>query len=309
MKRTHRILAVFLAVQIVLSVLVFWPRAAATGDAAPLLPDLAAEEVVAITITDETGASVELRREGAGWVLADAGDYPVQPNTVEPVLESLVALETGRAVAESASSHARLQVAAEDYVRRVVLETQGGATQTLYFGSAPQYTATHVRLEGQNETYLTQEISTWKIEATAASWIDTAYVSLDPASVQQVTLENAQGTFAFIREGEAWTLRGLRTGEETAAGQVQTVVGRATSLQMVRPLGTEALEEYGMADPAAVIRITTEDGERHTLTIGAQDPETKGYVAKYSESPYYVRVAGLTAQPLVENARSDFIQE
>ena len=54
---------------------------------------------------------------------------------------------------------------------------------------------------------------------------------------------------------------------------------------------------------------SAEGGSRtYTLWIGAQDPDTKRFVVKSSESAYYVQVNEFSAQDFVAKARADFLE-
>ena len=127
MKRHNRILASILILQIILSVVVFWPRPVATGASEPLFPGLEADDIVALTIADGEGKSITLARlpspevgrgaggEGRGdWVLPDADDYPAQADKITPLLDKIVGLTTARLVTRTDASHKRLQVAPND---------------------------------------------------------------------------------------------------------------------------------------------------------------------------------------------------
>jgi hypothetical protein len=308
MKRQHQILAGVLLIQILISVLVFWPKPASTETGEAVFPDLAADDVVMLRVTDDTGNEIALQRTEAGWVLPDAGNYPVLEGTVTQVLEKIAGLQTGSLVTRSDTSHKQLQVAEDEFVRRLLLETADGDTHTLYLGSAPRYTATHFRVAGETDTYLTTDLSTWDLNVQPNQWIDTAYTQIDQEAVISVMLENGQGTFTLVRDenGENWTLADLAADEQIATSSTNALVRNVTNMTLSAPLGTEAQPEYRMDEPNARISIETPEGTQ-AIVVGAEDEG--GYVAKSSESPYYVRVAEYTVQPAVENARQDFLLE
>jgi hypothetical protein len=199
MKRHNQILAGVLAVQIILSVLVFWPRSAATAQSEPAFPDLEAGDIVALTIADGDGNSVTLRQTAGDWVLASADDYPALAERITPALDKLAGVTLGRLVTRTDASHRRLQVAEDDFVRRVDLETADGAQYTIYLGSSPSYGATHFRLAGQDETYLTEDVTTWDIDANASTWVDTTYLKINQDGVTRMVLENENGKFTFTK--------------------------------------------------------------------------------------------------------------
>jgi len=318
MKKHEQILAGILIVQIILTVVVFWPKSSATVASEPIFPDLESGDIVWFTIVDADGNNVTLQKVTGEWVLPDADDYPVTEDKVTSLAEKLATLSTGRLVTRTDASHKQLQVAPDTFVRRIEFETTDGAKHILYLGSSPNYGAIHFRLEGENETYLTNDISTVDANATAASWIETTYVNVPQNDIVKLTLKNGNGTFVFVREavpgqgaeGEEvgqWTMEGLAADETLSETRVTATVRQAAWLNMIRPLGKENKPAYGMDKPSAVATVETAD-RSVTLRIGAQDPEDNSYAAISSESPYYVRVAEFSVQNLVENTREDFLE-
>lgn len=307
MKRHNQILAGILALQIVLSVVVLWPRSAATGESEAVLPDLKAEDIVGLTITDANGDSIALRQVTGNWVLPNADDYPARADTVTAFLDKLVGLTTARLVTRTTASHKQLQVSADDFVRRIDLEISGGKKNTLYLGSFPAYGATHFRVDGQGEIYLTDAISTWETNVTFATWIDTSYVDIPQADISKMTLENANGKFTFTQDSEGnWAMEGLAADETLDQTNLESLVWQATSVSIKSPLGKQDLPGYGMDAPGAVVTLETAD-RTITLRVGAQDPTDSSYVVISSESAYYVQVSEYNVKDLVEKTREDFL--
>lgn len=313
-RRLIPLLIAVLIVQLGLVVLVYWPRPSqATSE--PVFPGLTTADILALTIADNAGKQLKLARRGEGWVLPEAGDYPVQADRINPLLEKLVGLKTGRLVAETAASHARLQVAEDAFVRRLDLETVRGERYTLYLGTAPRAGATHFRLQGQDRVYLAANLAAFDATVEPISYIDSQYVSIPGTDIAAVRIENAQGVLEFTKEGDAWKLAGLGPEQTLDTFAVQSLVGRLAGLNLTRPLGTTAdaatLTAWGLNPPATTVTITVRpaagESKTHVLQIGAKDPETNNYYAKYSESPYYVQIAGFNLDDFVNKAMSDFI--
>jgi hypothetical protein len=306
-KRHHQILAGILAVQIVLSIFVFWPKTA-TVEREPLFPELETEDVVALAIADTEGNNTQLKKVTGDWVLPDADDYPAQADKITSLLDKIAGLTTGRLVTRTDASHKRLQVAPDEFVRRIDFETAEGTKRTLYLGSSPRYNATHFRLDGQSETYLTSDISTWDTKADAASWVDTAYLSISQDDVTKMTLENTNGTLIFTKDEEdKWTMDGLAADETLDETKVTDSIRQAASVTMLSPLGKEEKASYGMDEPNAVVALETIT-QTTTLRVGAKDPDDNSYIVTSSESPYYVRVSEYGVKNLVESTGDDFLQ-
>ncbi|MFP4345097.1 MAG: DUF4340 domain-containing protein [Anaerolineales bacterium] len=311
MKRQHLILVGVLVLQILLTLFVFWPRPAEVGAGEALFPDLDPELIVSLSIVDDQRGRIELRRIDDEWVLPEAGNYPAKSSTIDPVLQALAALDTSTLVARTEASRERLQVAEDDFIRRLIFEQEDGSGRILYLGTSPRYSAVHVRRDGQDEIYLTDRLSAWTLDTAAASWVDTTYFMVPPDEVLEIEVRNEQGSITLLRDGEGaaagWTLKGLEEAETLAANEVATLASRATAVNLLRPLGKAEQGEYGMDEPAAVITLRTAD-EAFILTVGAHDPDRGSYVVKSSTSPYYVTVSEANVQPLVESAREVLLQ-
>lgn len=314
MDKTIRILIGLLIAQLVIAAVVLWPRPAATGSNEPLFPGLTVDAIVSVKVSDDTGHNVQVAKRGNEWVLPDADDYPAQADRVTALLNKIVALKTSRLVTQTVASHKRLRVAADDFARRVDLTTADGETSTLFIGTAPQAQATHVRAEGQDQVYLTDELTAFDAGAQPSAYVNTAYVSVPAADVTGLTLQNAQGQLVLQKDANgAWTLADLALTEQVDSAAVDNLVRRATSMTLLRPLGKQAKPEYGLDAPVAVVTLAVRsgDGQSQTITlrVGAQDPADNSYVVSSSQSPYLVRVAEFGVQDLVTKGRADVLAQ
>ncbi len=315
MTRVQKILSALLGVQVVIALIVFWPRSTAIAESGPLFADFIPDEVTTVTVTDNNDVTIKLARLGDGWVLPDAGNYPADGTKIEPLLEKIAAIQTGRLVARSSDSHERLQVADDDYARRVVMEMGDGSTQTLFVGSSPNPSGTHVRRSGQDETFLTGDVALWEVTTSTSNWIDTSYISLNREEIVSIVLENGNGTFEFEKgpTGE-WSLQGLSEEEEFEPALFNTLLNRIVNLNMLAPLGTVEKPEYGLDTPQATLTVITESSEDqstqfHTLLVGAQDPDDDNFIVKWSDSDYIVKVSSFSLENMVNHVRDEFIKE
>jgi hypothetical protein len=306
MKRHQQILIGVLVVQILLGVFSFWPRTSSTGSSEPIFPELTVDDIISLDITDDQNNNIILQKVGDDWVLPAVDSFPVKTDTVIPVLENLVKMDKTTLVAQTEASHKQLQVSKTDFQRRVIIKTENKGDYVLYLGTAPRYTATNFRVEGQAEVYQTPLLSSWELNTRANMWIDTAYMTVDQEQLSQVVLENAQGTFVLVKQGETWTLADLQEGEEVSQGTVSTLVRNASRITMMEPLSTNADPTYGLSNPLARITLTTAEGEQN-LIIGAKDLSDNSYVVKSSASPYFVKVAEYNITSMVEDGRDAFI--
>jgi len=317
--RGNQILLVVLVVQLILVGVAFWPRSAAVASGEPLLPGLDPLEVVRVTITDKEGSQIVLAKELGNWVLPGADAYPCQEEKITELLDQVAGLTSDRLVTQTRASHERLGVARDEYEMLLQLEGSDGQAYELYIGTSPRYQVSHVRVADEDQVYLVSGVSSSTVSPRASAWIDTQYMTLSQDEIVGLSLENANGQFEFTKvggeeEGEeaTWTMAGLAPGEVLNENPVVSMVSGLSNLRMVRPLGKEELEAYGLQDPVAAIRIRVPDEEGGTkayvVRVGAHWEDETAYVVKSGMSPYYVLVSEYTANLWIDKTRDDFAQ-
>ena len=307
MNKPNQILAAVLAVQIALVAAVFWPRPAASGNSGPLWADFKTADVTSLTISDAEGHKVALAKNGDAWVLPEADDYPADSTKVTPLLEKIEKVKTNRLVTQTEASHSRLKVASDDFNSLLEIKLKDDASHQLYVGSSAGASATHVRADDQPEVYLTGDLTSFDASAQASAWIDTLYFTVPQTATTSLTLENANGTFEFTKDGEKWTMKGLAADETFNENNFTSLFSQASGIRMTEPIGKKEEASFGLDKPQAVITLKTAD-KTYTLSIGAKNEEDSTYVVSSSASPYFVRVSEGVVQTFIEKKRDDFLQ-
>ena len=309
MTKLQKILSGFIVLQVALVAVVFWPRGTTVSEAGPLFSNLDIASIQRITIAGESGESLEFVRQGEAWIVPEAGDYPANDTSLEEMVTNLSAIQTNRLIARTPDSHSRLQVADDDFLRRVTLTRNDGTVETLFVGSTATGQETHVRRGGEDETYLTNAVQSWQVNPQISSWIETAYVSLTAPEVNRVVVENGNGRLEFTRVSESeWEFDGLAEGEVFNQTAFNTMLNQIVNLRMSRPLGTVAETSYGLDTPQATVSLFTED-DTFTLLVGATDEEASTTTVKWSGSDYYAAVSSFSVESLPTYTSTDFIQE
>lgn len=334
MSRTNQILAVVLVVQLII-VGVIYLRPANNSDSTSrgggaLLADFSPDQVNTIRLENNEGTSIEVRKNtDGGWVLPSADDYPVRAEIAAELLEKLDNLQANRLVAQNTSNHTRLQVATNTFNRKITLTLNSNRERQVYVGSTVGTNAVHVRVGGSDDVYLVSDFAPFDVNPSLTNWIDSQVVSLVRERIDAVTLQNADGVLAFVKQADGtWAIEGLAPHERINDNSVNSLLSSLTSIRMLEPIGREVKEEYGLAEPLAVITIrvqpeATEDAtddtsaitdtfnlptaapQVYTLTIGAATDN--GYYMQWSESDYVLLVSPFTGNNFVPKLRADYV--
>lgn len=323
-------LSALLVVQLVVIAIVYWPAAPTSGQRAPLFANLDPTQVESIEIEDATGQSIVLERSNERWVVADTDGFPADAAKADDLLSGLAATTTSRLVTQTPGSHARLQVDADDFNRRLTLTYSDETTQEIYLGVTAGPNATHIRAGASDVVYLTGEVTAGEVEPFLSGWINTRYVSVAAADVNNLRLENAAGTIDLARmEDNQWTSPQLAQGETLDTNAVNSLLNQVTFLSMQDVLG-QSLPDGASMDSADLVRVTmeitatpdtdsesdsanedaaNEDEAATSLTLEIGPLNDSSHFAKSSDSEYYVTVAAQTALTLQQFTLADLIAE
>ena len=293
MSLRNKVLAGVLALQAVIIVVVFWPRSGGPG-IEQLIEGLTEPDVVAVTITDGEGKSLRINRSPFGCVLPGADDYPCAKNRLPDFLHRIVPLTTASLVTDSEASHARLNVAENSFERTVELELADGRRHKFFLGTSPRGRSGHARLDGQDEVYLAPGLSAFDAPVREDAWVDPLYFSVSQDQAASVTVENPTGAITLeIEDSGDWKLAGDPPQRPLDQAKARNLVRAASSIRLSRPLGNRDSDSYGLDAPAATVTVRqgdAENREERVVLIGARLADDDGFVAKSSESDYYVVV-------------------
>jgi hypothetical protein len=230
MNRTITWLAAALAVQLLLSVVLLWPRenVGEEGAREPLM-SFTPDSVDRLVISDSEN-TVLLTRGDDGWLMPDYHKLPADAARLKRAITELPALRRGWPVANSASAAERFEVAEDDFQRRVEYFAGENALGTLYIGTSPGFRKVHARLVEGDSIYAVN-YNSFDLPAKPAEWLDKTLLQVD--EVQGVTGLD----YSLRRDGDAWLgdgetppveaevddlLNGLRSLRVTRAADIAT---------------------------------------------------------------------------------------
>ncbi|MDH3394459.1 MAG: DUF4340 domain-containing protein, partial [Desulfobulbaceae bacterium] len=288
MSRANKILAVLLATQLALIAYIYRPIKTNGPPTLHFFQNIDAAEVVGLTIADPTHA-LTIQKKDKDWQLETAPSYPADKQKVESLVKKLLNLTSSRLVARTDTSHNRLQVAADNYNRKLTLTLKNGATRTLLLGTSPNYKTIHVRSTENDNVYLVKDLSDWEASLTPDDWWSNNYLDQDPASLTHLTLKNNHGRIALTRDDKNnWQAEGIAAGKKLADEPLQNFLNKACLIQLSSYLDRSDKAALS-AKPLAELELATATATIH-LEIMPGAPGKDEYVAKIDNSPFYVTV-------------------
>lgn len=309
MTKLQKYLIAILGLQIVLILVIFLLQKPVAASDNLIFPDLKIENVSEINISDTSGNVVSLQKKGNEWVLPLQDDYPVKEETIQQLVDNLALIRDNRLITRSESSHERLSIADDNFVRKVEI-TVNGKKSSLYFGSSPATSNIHFRLDGKAEVYLTNAINTSQISSAISSWVDTLIYQIPSNAAKSITVSNPQGEFVFEADAEGnWSANNLEEGFQFDQSKWSSLQTAFTTLRFLEPVTRIMQPEFGLDDPETILKIEYTDEQENTinseLLIGNSD-DVGNYFVKWSESDYVFKVSSYNAERITNMTAEDY---
>ncbi len=326
--KLNRMLGVALVAQLVLLVGVSFakdePKMAAP---AKVFPEFVADKVTEIEISGDaaTGGagepsfkSVKLTKNGNTWGVATADGYPVDAAKIATLLENVGKMKSSGEVVSKESYYKKLEVADDDYQRKVTL-THDGKALAFFLGSSPGFKRVHLRKVGEKDVRLVDGVSVWDVGYRAADWVERAYLKVPEADVWGVTVENGKGRFQLERapSGE-WAVLGAKPDQVVKKTAVDELVRKVAAINLEEPIGKSTKPEYGLDRAQATITLVTGTSTiagtppRSTTTqvvkVGAKAGEANAYYVHASTSDYVVTAPGWSIEALNTKAVGELFE-
>ncbi len=279
MNRLTSILAVALALQLALSVVLFWPREnPGESDARLALLDLASGQVDKLIISGSDD-SLLLQRDEDRWIMPDYHRLPVQASRLNRVLIDLPALPRGWPVAGSENATARFQVAADNYQRRVEFYAGEASQGDIFVGTSPGFRKVHVRPADSRQVYAV-EFNSFELPVVPAEWLDKSL--LQPRDITAIDGLD----YRLSREGERWL------GDESATPStelVDTLVNGLTSLRVTGAADIATASLLADLDAPPTLQVTA-GGERYAFRLYEMEDS---YFVQREDIPVYFSLSAL----------------
>jgi len=288
-RRNRALLALLVVQLLLLAALTISNGAVEQRQIQPLLAPMTAASIDRLSIAETADEALQFARGVEGWVLPEADDFPLNSAKIDDMLARLLALDTRRLIASNPANFPRLEVADDDFRRRLVLQS-GDASMTVYLGGSGGADTVYARRDGDNAVYLGTGLNAWELSLQLSSWLDANVVNVPVDDLLEIRVDNAQGQFTFLREGDGWLYTGLGDGELFDDTGMSNLARNAAALPMQAPLGLAVQPDYGLAQPSVTVTVRYQeplppaadaDEPPDTDTAAADDMRENSYSLRF----------------------------
>jgi hypothetical protein len=299
---TQNRLGLATAVLLVLVGLVVWRISARKAEdqpppsqAAVKLPKIDTKTIDELELTTPDDPKVVLKKQGEEWRVAEPVDAKADQDAVQTALTKLGELEVTGTASTKSKNHERLEVDPKKGTR-VVAKSGGKAVLDGYIGLY-QSGNSMFRLHGQEAVATVKGSIRYAFGKALREWRDRTITKVETTAVQEVSFENKNGQYHFVRAGEEWKqvpAKGKKPIAPLDMSKVKGLVGTAASLNatdFAEPGVTP--EQAGLGAGAATVRVETGGGDAGAAQeivyrVGAEKEDKNVYLVREGDPTIYV---------------------
>jgi len=156
--------------------------------------------------------SVTLEKKQESWLIASSG-LPAEQSKIEQALETLNQMKLGWAVATSDASHQQLEVAEDNYQRRVMINSGNETVSDIFIGTSPGFKRSHVRKQGADDVY-SAAVNAFDLPASDADWLDKALLQV--SDITTLKIDDKE----LVKNEEKWVFDGSEDTDQEKALQL-----------------------------------------------------------------------------------------
>ncbi len=110
-------------------------------------------------------------------------------------------------------------------------------------------------------------------------------LSVDPAHITEISIENRADTYAFLRDDAHWFIKGKPSVSVDEARVDSLAFSSATfSANALITESAEDMDDYGLEDPISTVTLFLDSGENVSFKIGNPTPAGDGYYASVGDT-------------------------
>jgi len=224
-----------------------------------------------------------LVKQGEEWKLDEPVKALANQANVESLLKNLKTLKVKEQITKDPKEFAKYELGDKEAVHATFYKGKDVAYE-FWFGKRGGI-GQMTRIKGHEGGYAVDGYSSYLYSRDTKGWRDLTIFKFDEKKVKSVDLQNEHGTFAFVKDGDAWTAKHQKTKQAPAAAIKDFEPKKVDDLlRAYKALNANAFgdgkepADVGLAEPIGRLVFTLDDGAKRELAVGSNAEGTSRWV-------------------------------
>ncbi len=224
-----------------------------------------------------------LVKDGDQWKLEEPVKALANKANVESLLKNLKTLEVKELITEDPKEYDKYEITDKKAVHATFYKGKEPAYEFWFgkHGGIGQMT----RIKGHEGGYAVDGYSNYLYTRDTKGWRDLTIFKFDEKKVKSVDIENENGQFAFVKDGDTWKAKYQKsklapptTLKDFDSKKVEDMLRAFKGLNANGFGDDKKPSDVGLEEPVAKVVITLEDGGKRELSVGSNAEGTSRWV-------------------------------
>lgn len=226
-----------------------------------------------------------LVKDGEEWKLEEPVKALANKGNVESLLKNLKSLKVKELITKDPKEFEKYELTDKQALHAVFYKGKDPAYE-FWFGERGGI-GQMTRIKGKEGGYALDGYSSYLYERDTKGWRDLTIFKFDEKKVKTVDLENENGSFAFVKEGDSWKGKYQKAKLAPPAAikdfdpkKVDDLLRAYKALNANEFGDGKQLSDVGLEEPLGKLVITLDDGAKRELLVGSNAEGTSRWVKK-----------------------------
>ncbi len=227
--RLLQVAAAILVAQLGIAALLGLTQKQATFANGEPLFSLSEDDINSIAI-DDGDEAISLKKQNDQWLIDGDTPLPVDAARLNTLKSSLTGLKVGLPVASSENAREQLEVADDQYQKKLVVN--GDNANTFLLGTSPGLRKAHLRRDGSSEIY-SASLPVSDMPTSVNQWLDKSLLALDDIS----HISSSAISFERVGSGEEQTWNVAGNDDDSKVVDSEKLSSAIKALETLRVIG------------------------------------------------------------------------
>ncbi|MFH1734475.1 MAG: DUF4340 domain-containing protein [bacterium] len=230
-------------------------------------------------IIQNNTSTIELKRSGSAWRLAQPIDYPAESRFVTDLLKKMDEMTIEHLVTHAADKDTTYGFDTSA-VQVTVLSGSEAVADFMVGKTANNNRHTYCRMVEDDAIYRVKGAFSSQLRRSQKDWRDKIILEIDREAIVRLDYVYPEESFSLVKADTAWFMERGRTSEPTNERNVNQAGSLLSKFRSFDFLDGDSARAVNFSDPELVITITTNTEDTYKMTLVPQDEEGNRYLVK-----------------------------
>ncbi len=267
-----------------------------------------------IVVSTSEKESCEIVKKENSWSLPAYYDFPASSEKVTELFKAFSELKESWPAGKTLLAAKQFLTTAEKFEKKFDLYKDGKLLQTVYIGNSPSFKKVHIRVEGNEKTYI-GSFSSYEYASKASSWANQSLYGVAKSDLVSFEKDNLQ--LVAKEETKTFEWVDLQASEKMNDSETSLLINAAINPRFEKVLGKDSYA-VGEKSFSYTLKLKTGDSIQYEFfkPLKKEDKEDKkeekakqeSLVLKVSKYPYYFGVSSSEVTDIINLDRKQLLQ-